>query len=453
MTSFVKAIPDMFHFWESHMIQDIVENSYIEVVNPQSGYEGRLGGDLKFYLDGNDTCIHLGKSYIYFKLKITGSAKPATGADLTIKSGQTGDYAKTKLSVVNGIVHSLFKSCEVRAGDQVITLGDTDYGYVAYMQIAVNTSREAQDTYFSVVGWKKDDAGKFDDLVNNSALEYRRNNFFTLDDGIGEFIMKPHTGLCFQNKVILPGLPLTFKFTRHNNPHFYMMSDTKDLTNITWNIEILEAKYEVQRYKTTTAFSTQFERMLKEHNLLMTYNDTHIHTCTIPQSVANYSNDALFRGVPPTRIMIAFVATDNYNGALNRNPYSFHHFDIQSLRLLKNGLDYPTPPVETNYSTLPHSFMQAYNRVLMSTSSDYSDRVLGLTPLEYSKGYTFYSFILAPDQESDSETASMTLRPSQIKIEIRFAKALETSVQMIVYSESPTTLNIDFLRRVLVTHK
>ena len=151
--------------------------------------------------------------------------------------------------------------------------------------------------------------------------------------------------------------------------------------------------------------------------------------------------------------MIAFVATDNYNGALNRNPYSFHHFQVQSVRLLKNGLDYPTPPIETNYATSPYTFMQAYNRVLMSTGSDYSDRALGLTPTEYSKGYTFYSFILAPDQESDSEAAAMTLRPSQIKIEVRFAANLDTSVQMIVYSVSPTTVNIDSLRRVLVTHK
>jgi hypothetical protein len=456
MTAFVREVPDIFHFWETQTIQDIIENSYIERVNPQSGYEGRLGGDLKFVLEGNDTCIDLRKSYIYFKLKLIGGAKKET-AVLTTKFS---DHDNSKLSVVNSIVHSLFKSCDVRVNGQLVTLGDTDYGYINYFQILVNTTQEAQNTYFNVIGWKKDVAGHMDSLADTAqfktAFKYRREHFFTHDEGVGEFIMKPHTGLCFHQKVIPAGVSVEFKFMRHNNPKFYMMglaSAESKVTDQTWDIEILEAKYEVQRYKTSTAFSRQFEMMLKEHNLLLTYNDAHIHTCTIPKSVANYTNDALFRGIPPTRIMIAFVATDNYNGALDRNPYSFHHFNIQSLRLLKNGLDYPTPPIETNFLTVPNSFIQAYNRVLMSIGADYNDHVLGLQPNEYAKGFFFYSFVLAPDQESDSESTAMTLRPAQIKIEVRFAENLDTSVQMIVYSESPTTINIDSVRRVLVTHR
>jgi len=451
MGPFVRGIPDMFHYWESQMIQDVVENSYIEVINPQSGFEARKNGDLKFLINGGDTFVNLGKSYIFFKFKLVGTAKK--GADTLTTKLETDD--KGKLSVVNAIAHSLFKSCEIRLNGQLITLGNTDYGYTAYMQLMVSTSQEAQDTYYHVVGWKKDIAGKMDDIAGgNTSFAYRRSNFFTHDDGVGEFIMKPHAGLCFQNKAIIPGVSIEIKFTRHHNPAFFLMSPAKtEITEHAYNIEILEAKYEVQRYKTASSFAEQFERMLKEHNLSLTYNDSHIHTCTIPTSVANYSNEALFRGIPPSRIMIAFVATDNYNGDWDKNPYSFHHFDIQNLRLLKNGLDYPTPPIETNFTTLPHSFMQAYNRVLMSMGADYNDQVLGLKPSEYANGFFFYSFLLAPDQESDSEAASMTLRPSQIKIEVRFSKQLTTSVQMIVYSESPSTVIIDSLRRVVVTHR
>ena len=78
MAPLVTAVPDMFHYWETQMVQDIVENSYIEVINPQSGYEARSGGDLKFVVNANDTYVGLSKSYIYFKLGLKGGAKKGT---------------------------------------------------------------------------------------------------------------------------------------------------------------------------------------------------------------------------------------------------------------------------------------------------------------------------------------------------------------------------------------
>lgn len=394
MTSFIRQVPDMFHFWETQMVQDIIENSYIERINPLSGYEARTGGDLKFLLNANDTCIDLSKSFIYFRLRLIGKAKhtkptPQTDHSILYDSSETGaNYTQTKLSVVNSIVHSLFKSVEVRMNGQVITLGDTDYGYTTHFQILVNTTEEAQNSYFHVIGWKKDTAGKFDDLALNTALEYRRATFFTHKEGIGEFIMKPHTGICFFKKVIPPGISLEFRLSRHPNPNFYMMGNAKDMT-YDWNIEILDAKYDVQRYKTSNSFSADFERMLKEHELIFNIPDSHIHTCTISPSVQNYANDSLFHGTPPTRILIAFVATDSYNGTLDKNPYSLHHFEVESMRLMKNGLDYPGPAIETNFQTVPYSFMQAYNRVLLSMGADYNDHSLALTPNQYAKGFFF----------------------------------------------------------------
>jgi hypothetical protein len=123
------------------------------------------------------------------------------------------------------------------------------------------------------------------------------------------------------------------------------------------------------------------------------------------------------------------------------------------MRLLKNGLDYPNPPIETNFKTAPNTFVQAYNRVMMSMGADYNDHVLSIEPNEYANGYFFYSYYMAPDQEAGSELNIHGTRPAQIKIEVRFSETLQTSVQMIVYSESDTVVSIDMARRILVTHK
>jgi hypothetical protein len=455
MDAFVRQVPEMFHFWETQMIQDIIEYSYIDRINPLSGFDGRLNGDLRFRIDGNDTFIDLSRSFIYFKLALRGKATKTVGStstDYTIKCDDT-NFKETRLSVVNSIVHSIFKSCEVRLGNMVITLADTDYGYTTHFQILINATEESQNSYFQVIGWRKDTEGKLDDLVNNAAFEYRRKNFFTHDDGIGEFIMKPHTGICFLKKVIPPALPIEFTFRRHPNPQFYMMGNDKDITS-NWDIEILEAKYDVQRYRTSAVFAQDFEKMLKEHSLLFRIPDSHIHSCTIPPNVANYTNDSLFRGTPPSRIIIAFVATDNYNGSLIKNPYSLHHFHVQSMRLLKNGLDYPVPPIETNFETVPHSFMQAYNRVLLSMGADYNDHSLALTPSQYAKGFFFYSYTMNPDQDGTSDNLGLLPQQlAQIRVDVKFSQNLKHAIQMIVYFESPTIVTVDVLRCVTVIHK
>ena len=132
---------------------------------------------------------------------------------------------------------------------------------------------------------------------------------------------------------------------------------------------------------------------------------------------------------------------------------NFEHFNIESLRLLKNGLEYPVKETLTNFKSKPKTFMQAYHRMMMSLGVDYTERVIAITPTEYSNGYFFYSFLMSPDQEATTDINNITSRPAQIKIDVRFAENLAQPVQMIVYSESETSVSVDMTRRVVVTHK
>jgi hypothetical protein len=448
----------MFHFWENQTIQDVVENSWIDRINPVSGFEGTKQGILKFVIEGNESLISLQKSQIYLKLKLVGTgkiphtdtAKPGTPTDT-----KASTFTTSGLSVANAIAHSIFRSCEVKLGNQIITLGNSDYGYTTVLQILCTTTKESQDTYFSVIGWHKDTPGKMEAPnaytdANNALLQ--RRNFFN-EEGIGEFIIRPHTAIQNMDKCILPYCSLEISLQRHNNPQFYMKAINDEITSTPFDIEIVQAYYEVQRFKLSRPFNTDMELMLQSHPIVYNLKDSHIHTCTIPQSVSNYSNDSLFHGTVPRRIIIAFVSTANYNGKHTGNPYFFDHFKIESLRLMKNGLEFPVTETVTNFKSTPYTFMQAYHRMMMSLNADYSEHVISITPNEYAQGTFFYSFIMAPDQEGHSEAKQLAAGPAQIKIEVRFSENLDKSIQMIVYSESDTIVSVDTARRVVVTHK
>ena len=453
--SFIREIPAGFNFWETQAVQDVVENSWIDRINPSSGFEATREGRLKFVIPGNESFIDLSKSYLYLKLKIVGKGQINTGTATTpvlVDIDPTTGITTSGLSVVNNIAHSIFRQVEISVGGVTITKGDSNYGYRTYIEMLCNATKEAQETYFHVVGWKKDKAGEMD-TVNSDVLATRRK-FFTNDTAVGEFIIRPHSGITLVNKAILPFTEIIYTFERHSNPQFFMRC--KEHTSTTpFNIEIVQATFEVQRYKATTMFSTDFEKMLRQHPVVYNIKGSQIQTCTIPASVSNYSIAEFFKGTVPKRIVIFFVSTANYNGSYTKNPFNFDHFKVESLRLLKNGLDYPYPETITNFRSTPHAFMQSYHRMMMSLGFDYNDHVISITPEEYEKGYFFYSFLMTPDQEPGSNLLnnSTTTHPAQIKIEVRFSETLQESIQMMVWSESESSVLIDFARRVVVTHK
>ena len=117
MASYIQEIPSSLNLWEQQTHRSTVENSYIDIINPQSGFEAKTNGSLKFTIPGNDTFINLFKSNIYLKLKLTGK----TTISSTNYAVKTSDINKTGLSVINNIAHSLFKSVKVRIANQDLT--------------------------------------------------------------------------------------------------------------------------------------------------------------------------------------------------------------------------------------------------------------------------------------------------------------------------------------------
>lgn len=459
MPAYIQEIPQALNLWEQQTIKATVENSYLDIINPVSGFEASRNGSLKFNITGNDSFVNLFKSYISLKLKLVGKCSfPLTGTvtdpDLGVK---VADIGKTGLSVINNIAHSLFKSVKTRIANQDITISDDSYGFKTYIQLLLNSTKENQETYFRVTGWVKDEAGKMDSEIksdgtsDNPSLVIRRKEAFNDEEGSGEFFIKPHTGINFLNKCIIPFTDIEFELARHDNNDFYLMHKGRSHS---YDIEIVEAKYWVQRYKCNPSFVADVEKMLNEHPINYRIKDSHITNFSIPSGLQNFSHDNLFyTGNVPERIIIAFVTTEAFNGDAKKNPFNFEHLNIQSLKLMKNGINYPYPEIITNFQTSPNSFLSAYHLFMNSLGADYNSHTTSITPSEYHRGFYMYSFLMTPDQESGTDLLTLSNKPSQIRLDIRFGAALSKPVQMLVYFENETSLQMNIKREALVTHQ
>lgn len=452
-TAVFREMPDFLNFYEQKGIQDIIEDGFIEKINPISGHEARHGGTLKFNIPGSLYYINPDKTYVVMKLKLIGNDGTGSGA----KGVELANTGSTKLTVVNNLAHSLFKSVRVKLNGQYITLNQTDYAYLAYLQILLNASKISQETYFNTCGWIRDTAGEMDSMIGsdlnsseNKGAYRRRLNLFTGDsNAVGEFVFKPHTSLSFCGKCLVPFVELEYEFTRNDNPEFYLMYGS---ASGTFKIEIEEAYMVIQKYKCNSLFNESIEKVMPKYPLKYKLKESMVNTYTIPQSVRNYNNDMLFHGKVPHRIIIGFVSTQAYNGQKDRNPFNFQHCKVESFRLLKNGLEYPVTELITKFDTTPYTVMNAYNRLMMSFGSDYNRDCVAITPYEFSHGYYLVSYLMSPDQESGSDISNLSNKPSSLKLEIRFSQNLTTNIQMIVYYETESTVSVDFARNIVVQH-
>lgn len=453
----VREIPSHLNYYDPDIIQDIVNHTYVDRINPQSGFEARKSGTLKFLVKGNESWIDLRESPIYFRARMVGTGKEAgkTGKDDELDA-TWANFAKTGATVVNGIGHTLFKDCRAKLGSTIVSDAGENYGYKAMIQIMTGAVRDTQEIYLQgSIGWEKDTAGHMDAAVvngnsENKALVTRREMFGKEGDPVLEICMKPHTGLTMLEKYIPPFLDVEIELTRHDNPNFYMMTG---LENHTFDIEIEDPVYEVRRYLNNSAYVANVERMVIEHPIKLRLTDGHINTITIPGGVRNYTIENLFHGNVPKKIAFAMVHVDNFNGAHNKNPFNFHHFNVSHMRLLKNGQEYPYPECRTDFSSKPPLFLQTWHRMMMSFKSDYNDHCVYVTKKDFANGFFFYSFFMPPDQESGWEMHQVPSGPSQIRLELTFDTALTKSIQLIVFYTSDSIVTIDNLRRVSVVHE
>lgn len=440
----VSTIPSNLMYFDPVTEVNILEGGFTEFINPISGHDGRTSTTpLKFVLIGTDSYIDLSKTHLVLRCKFTGEHNKN---DNTNKGPTKANSNITKLGPVNAIAHALFKSIRIKLGNTNITTGDTDYGYKAFLQLLFNTNKAAQDTYFQLIGWETDAPGKFDDLANPALLS-RRGKW--TDKGEIEFVMKLHSALFFHDKAIPPYIDTEIELMRHPNPSFYLMyAEGGD-----FSVEITKAVLMCQKTKLAPEFSAGIEMTMRqaEEPIIFNLNDSYVGNYVINQGVFNYHNDTLFLGKSPKRIIFGFVDSKAYNGNIGMNPFNFQNFDIESVRLTKNGLDFPHPPIETNWTE--DQYKEAYHYLCASVQGDYNDAVLQITPQAFKEGTTLYSYDMSPDQRGSADLHNAANKPSVIKFEVTFKTAPTSPIQLIVYYEMDTHVVIDYKRNVMVTHQ
>ena len=147
-----------------------------------------------------------------------------------------------------------------------------------------------------------------------------------------------------------------------------------------------------------------------------------------------------FRGKIPHKIVIAFVSSQRYNGNYSLNPFEFNHYNANTMSILVNDVYMPHRPLEMNFQK--GQFTSALCNVLREHPNVIIDAK------SFDNGYSLFVFNVNSSHDEDD----LALQNSgNVQLEVQFAEELPESVQVLVYGEFQSCIQVDNARTIIYT--
>lgn len=404
---------DQIQWIEYRPVSQLTTGSFIEFNVPPSSLE---------YIDLSKTRLHL-KARI---LKNDGTV--VTPAD--------------NVAFVNQPLSSLIRQADVSLGQVNITPTiSTYYAQKAYIDTVLMNSEDAVESQLQCQGFYKDTAGYMDatepTLGGNAGLARR---YLWTKDGHSYDLEGPIWVDCMLKKrLILNGVQVNVKLFPSSN-EFVLMSDTND-----YKVEITDAVLKVCHVRVNSSIILAHDHALDKNNAIYPYMRSNIKSFSVAAGIQSFSQDDLFQGEVPTRIIVAITSSSAFNGTSNRNPFNFDHHNLSFLAVYIDGESRPTTPFTPNYKT--NNYTPEYLSLFTGTGKYRTQAGNYINKEDYANGFAI--FIVDVDSNHTKEFVSLSRR-GHTRLSLRFADPLPEPVVILAYGQFYSNFQIDKARNIII---
>jgi hypothetical protein len=184
-----------------------------------------------------------------------------------------------------------------------------------------------------------------------------------------------------------------------------------------------------------------------ERSCVYKFTDCQVLPLNIPRNSTNFTRNNLFQNNIPSRVLILFVETAAWDGALDKNPFHYRHNKITNIALYKDGVPYPTPELKCDFDN--GLYTRAYYQTMRSLAAP--DPIApAITYEEFASGTTIFSYDMSPDQNGGAESSQITNKSSTMRLEVIFKEPLGIDIMCLIYHEIPMQFTVDSHRNVSV---
>ena len=169
---------------------------------------------------------------------------------------------------------------------------------------------------------------------------------------------------------------------------------------------------------------------------------------TIPRGFSSFNPDNIFLGRIPKRIVFGLVDTEAFNGSYTTNPFNFKHYNLSQVGVYVDGEQIPPKPLTLKFDADGgQNFMAGFQTLFSGIGKLSQDAGNQIARGDYGSGYTLFCFDLTPDECSADHF--QLIKQGNLRVELHFAEPLPKTVNLIIYAESESLIEIDSNRNVL----
>ncbi|XP_044578865.1 uncharacterized protein F54H12.2-like [Cotesia glomerata] len=334
---------------------------------------------------------------------------------------------------VNNFLHSMFNQVDVFFNQKTVSPPNNAYAYRAYLETILNYGVDAKSTHLKMGLWNMDTMGEFDNLkkTKNRGLEDRST--YTSKGKEFEMMGHLHCDIFNQDKFLLNGVEMRIRLIRSKNT-FCLMNASEN----NYVVKILEAMLITRRVKINPSILIAHARTLGQTTAKYPLTRVEVKSFVLSQGILGNTIDNVVLGQLPKRIIIGFVDNRAYNGS-KKHPFNFQTFSLNYLCLYIDGKQVLGRALQPHFGRDNYSEVEAFNTLFSGTGIHFGNTGPWISRMEYQYGYTFYAFDLTPDLSANLASHWNLVKNGSLRLEVRFAKALDVNVNCITYLEFDIT--------------
>ena len=409
-----------------------VEHRPIGQLTPGATLEFNISGSGTKYVDLSMTKIRICARIV----KGNGQLLP----DAIVEGKPTP--AEAKVGPVNLLLQSMWRQVDVSVQQQVISpTVSSKYPYKAYIENLLNYGMSASMSKLQSQLFFKDEGDPSDndpvDGTNNGLLQ---RAMYTEKSKAVSMEGPIYMDICQQNRYILNGVPINFKFWPSSN-EFVLMSSNP---NADYRLEITEAVLKVKMVELLPAVVVSHAQALKTNPAVYYFGRSDLKAFSIAKGQFSCSIEDIYQGEIPNHLIIGMVASASYMGSYTGNPYFFGTFNCSSVGLFLDGRSTPSTPITPNCQA--NDYLSGY--MTLFNDNYHTDEGLLISRNDYANGYCLYKFDTCDESEHEY---GRKRRRGHTRVDITFSKALEESVTVLLFAKFPGVMEINEVRSVNIS--
>jgi hypothetical protein len=390
------------------------------------------GSPIEFDIaSSGDDYIDFANSYLHVKAKITKM------------NGSNLDDGAT-VGPINNWLHSLFLQVDVSLNGVLITNSTNTYPYSAYIENLLSYGPAAKKSQLTASLFYKDEAGKmdrsnpYDEDNRNGGLALRAA--FTAQSREVDLLGRIHSDIFFQSRYMLNEVNVKIKLTRSRDAFCLMASGDQP-----FKVKIAAAAMIVRKVKISPSVYLAHAKTLETSLAKYPLKRVICKAFTIPAGYLDSSQEKLFSGQLPTRLIVGCLDNRAFNGDFTRNPFNFQHFSLSELAVYLDGQQHGIKPLSIDFANRQYvtSFMSLFN----GTGKENRDEGNDIDRTDFANGYALYAFDLSPSLSEDDNFN--LIRLGNVRLDMKFATALPHTSTVVAYAEFENIIEINRNRNVV----